>query len=404
MASEALIELMQATLALTLAMAVVALVRSPLRRWLGAQAVYASWALAPLSVMAVLLPAPRGGTTLATLSAVTGVLPAGTGGPSTLPLSTLLLGLWLLGAIVLAMVMVARQLRFHRTVQRRPAQAHDVSPLSTPAVAGLLRPRVVLPADFASRYTAEEQRLVIAHEQLHIERGDIPAQALATALRCLFWFHPLVHLAAARFRFDQELACDADVLARHPDSRRRYGEAMFKTQLAEYGLPVGCHWQSSHPLKERVAMLNQPIPGKTRRRAGSILVASLLAAATFSAWAAQPAAQPATPTVAKPLQAATDDDVLTRPKYPASAIAQGISGRVDLEVLVGTDGRPEEIRVVNSSPEGVFDKVAVEAAQQWRFNAGRDGRRGEKVEGWVRIPVQFSADDPPEGTQVDQES
>jgi len=232
---------------------------------------------------------------------------------------------------------------------------------------------------------------------LHIERGDIPAQALATLLRCVFWFNPLVHVAATRFRFDQELTCDAAVLARHPDSRRRYGEAMFKTQLAEYGLPVGCHWQSSHPLKERVAMLNQPVPGPSRRRAGSILVASLLAIATFSAWAAQPA----TPVVAKPLQAATDDDVLTQPKYPASALAQGISGRVDLDLLVGTDGRPKEIRVAKSRPEGVFDKVAVEAAGQWQFNAGRNGLRGEKVEGWVRVPVQFSADGPPEGTEVE---
>lgn len=400
MASDALVELMQATLALTLALGLVALVRAPVRRWLGVQAVYACWALVPLAAVAVLLPAPRGGTALATLTAVTGVLPAGAGASSPMPLSSAMLGLWLLGAVALAMVMVARQLRFHRTVQRRPAQAHDVSPLATPAVAGLLRPRVVLPADFATRYTAEEQRLVIAHEQLHIERGDIPAQALATLLRCVFWFHPLVHLAAARFRFDQELACDAAVLARHPDSRRRYGEAMFKTQLAEYGLPVGCHWQSSHPLKERVAMLKQPIPGKARRRAGSILVASLLAVATISAWAAQPA----TPTVVKGLQVATDDDVLTQPKYPASAIAQGISGRVDLDILVGTDGRPKEIRVAKSRPEGVFDKVAVEAAQQWQFNAGRNGLRGEKVEGWVRIPVQFTADAPPEGTQVDHGS
>ena len=81
----------------------------------------------------------------------------------------------------------------------------------------------------------------------------------------MFWFNPLVHLAAARFRFDQELACDAAVIARHPDSRRRYGAAMLKTQRAEFGLPMGCHWQSSHPLKERVAMLKQAPPSRPTR-------------------------------------------------------------------------------------------------------------------------------------------
>ncbi len=391
MASDLLMELLQASVALTMAMAVVTLLRAPLRRWLGAQATYACWALVPLATLAVLLPAPRGTFPLAAMTAAVEWSPAAGAGATALPWPTVLLVLWILGALGLAGLMVVRQRRFLRTVLRHPGQPHDTSPLATPAVTGLFSPRIVLPEDFASRYSADEQRLVIAHEQLHIDRGDIPAQALATALRCLFWFHPLVHLAAARFRFDQELACDAAVLARHPDSRRRYGEAMFKTQLAEFGLPVGCHWQSSHPLKERVAMLKQPIPGKTRRRAGSIVIASLLAAGAFGAWAAQPV----TATGAKALQSVTDDDVLTRPNYPASALAEGLSGRVDLDVLVGTDGLPREIRVVSSRPEGVFDKVAVEAAEKWRFNAGRNGARGEKVEGWVRVPVQFKADAQP---------
>ena len=396
MASSALVELIQATLALTLALGLVAMLRKPLRRWLGAQAVYACWALVPLAAVAVVLPARRGNHPLTALVGEIDLVPAIASAPATLPLDDLVFGLWLCGALAMVLLMVIRQQRFHRAVRRRRTHPHDASPFATPAVTGLLRPRIVLPVDFADRYTSEEQQLVIAHEQLHIERGDIPAQALATLLRCLFWFHPLVHVAAARFRFDQELACDAAVVARHPDSRRRYGEAMLKTQLAEFGLPVGCHWQSSHPLKERVAMLNQPIPNAMRRRAGAIVVASLLAVASLSVWAAQPTIQ----TVVKPLQVLTDDDVLARPKYPAAALAEGTSGRVVLDVLVGTDGRPREIRVVKSRPEGVFDKYAVEAAEKWQFNAGRNGLRGEKVEGWVRVPVQFTADAPPEGTEV----
>jgi hypothetical protein len=49
----------------------------------------------------------------------------------------------------------------------------------------------------------------------------------------------------------------------------------------------------------------------------------------------------------------------------------------------------------------VFDKYAVAAAEQWQFNAGRNGARGEKVEGWVMVPVQFSPDGPPDGTEVE---
>lgn len=399
MASDALSELIQATLALTVALALVAALRRPLRRWLGAQAVYASWAMVPLAALAVLLPAPSGGMTLPAVAGITQALPGIATAPTTLPLAAIGLCLWLAGATASLLLMLVRQRRFQRSVLRQPQQAHDESAWATPAVTGLLRPRIVLPADFGVRYTLEEQRLVIAHEQLHIERGDIPAQAVATLLRCVFWFHPLVHLAAARFRFDQELACDAAVVARFPDSRRRYGDAMLKTQLAEFGLPVGCHWQSSHPLKERLAMLKQTLPSPRRRRVAAALVASMLVLASVAAWAAQPAEPKQT--AAKPLQAVTDDDVLTQPKYPAQAMADGVSGRVVLDVLVGEDGVPREIKVVDSRPEGMFDRQTLAAAQQWRFNAGRNGARGEKVEGWVRVPVQFTADAPPEGTQVE---
>ena len=40
------------------------------------------------------------------------------------------------------------------------------------------------------------------------------ANAVLTSLQCISWFNPPMHLAASRCRFDQELACDADVMAR----------------------------------------------------------------------------------------------------------------------------------------------------------------------------------------------
>lgn len=104
----------------------------------------------------------------------------------------------------------------------------------------------------------------------------------------MFWFNPLLHVAVRRFRHDQELACDADVLARHPNARRAYADAMLKTQLAVPGLPVGCHWQSSQSLKERILMLKKPQPGALRRRGGIVAVAVVLAASSYGVWALQP--------------------------------------------------------------------------------------------------------------------
>jgi bla regulator protein blaR1 len=134
---------------------------------------------------------------------------------------------------------------------------------------------------------------VVAHERTHVLRGDVRANLAVAALRCLHWFNPLLHAAATRFRLDQELACDATVLAHHPHARRAYADAMLNTQLAVPGLPVGCHWQSSQSLKERILMLKQPQPGAWRRRVGAVVLCAVLAGSSYAAWALRPASDAA---------------------------------------------------------------------------------------------------------------
>ena len=138
-------------------------------------------------------------------------------------------------------------------------------------------------------------------------------------------------------------------------------------------------------------MLKQSSPSAARRRAGSAVIAAGLALVALGSWAAQPTETP--PADVPSLRVLTDDDVLGNPKYPASAARDGIGGVVVLDVLVGEDGTPDDVRVHLARPEGVFDKYAVEAARGWQFNAGRDGHRGDKIEGWVRVQVKFT---PPE--------
>lgn len=398
MASELIAGVFEATLATSAAALLVLALRRPLRRLVGAGLAYSAWALVPMAGLAALLPrTPALANPIASVAVPlrdvvdgAGAAVAASGAGGLVPM------LWLSGALALAALFAGRQWRFARRLRRRAEHGDDGGAPLGPAVVGLWRPRIVLPADFERRYSPEEQALVLEHERQHLRRGDLWAQALCAALRCLFWFNPLLHLAASRFRFDQELACDADVLARHPRARRRYGEVMLKTQLADFGLPLGCHWQSCHPLKERIAMLTRPLPSARRARAASALLAAAMAALTFAAWAAEPAAQ-----AAKPLQTVLDEDVLTPPKYPAGALEQGLEGKVVLEILVGEDGVPREIKVKHSSPEGVFDEAAVAAARQWRFNAGRNGNRGEKVEGWIVVPVQFAKHEPKDEATAD---
>ena len=57
------------------------------------------------------------------------------------------------------------------------------------------------------------------------------------------------------------------------------------------------------------------------------------------------------------------------PLYPEAARAQGIEGWVRLRYDIASDGRVENLRVLESSPPGVFDAAAMAAVAQWRYRA-----------------------------------
>lgn len=76
------------------------------------------------------------------------------------------------------------------------------------------------------------------------------------------------------------------------------------------------------------------------------------------------------------------------PRYPRTALRAGDEGRVLLKVLVGPDGRPQEVRIERGSGHRDLDKAAREQVlAAWRFHpATRDGRA---VAAWALVPIDF---------------
>lgn len=289
--------LVAASVAITFALVVVLVLRRPLRRRAGAEAAYALWWLPPLATVAALLPSGDGALRALAFAAMPGaatqLLQVAGHAVAQRPAAPLLT-LWLAGALAAALVRGVQHVRFRRGLGRR-LRARIREGAAGPCISGLWRPVIVLPARFRADYDVRERRLVLAHEIAHWRRGDLAANALAALLRCVFWFHPLLHLAAARFRLDQELACDARVLHRFPEARRRYAGAMLKPQLdaaeATDGLDApGWGWRNDHPLKERILMLTVPPAAQPARLRGRVTVGVLAAAIAATVWAAQPLA------------------------------------------------------------------------------------------------------------------
>ena len=109
-------------------------------------------------------------------------------------------------ALVSALASVARELNVHAPPLRL-AEAGTM-----PAVIGVLRPSVIVPAD-AMSWTAERLRLVLLHECAHVRRRDALLQVIASLATAAYWWHPLAWVAARRVIRERELACDDLVIA-----------------------------------------------------------------------------------------------------------------------------------------------------------------------------------------------
>jgi beta-lactamase regulating signal transducer with metallopeptidase domain len=110
-----------------------------------------------------------------------------------------------------------------RSAERLSGNVYVSDRVTSPAVYGVFRPRILLPPGMAET----EQKYILLHEQAHIRRGDNLWRMLALVTVCLHWFNPLAWVFLKYFLGDMELACDARVLHSLPEAERKaYAHAL----------------------------------------------------------------------------------------------------------------------------------------------------------------------------------
>lgn len=198
-----------------------------------------------------------------------------------------LIAIWVIGIMIGASWILMQQRRFANRLNHMSAapdaalsaeiaRASRLSGLKTvptirlsqnnhgPLVCGLFRPVIILPTNFAERFTASQRNLALLHEMTHVRRGDLWTAAAMMGFRLALWPNPLVHLAWPRFRADQEAACDASVLRLTGENARAdYAETLLtaaRTATKEFGSanPIsgtGLTLSLHHPVKERLMTL-----------------------------------------------------------------------------------------------------------------------------------------------------
>jgi TonB family protein len=295
--------------------------------------------------------------------------------------------IWLAGS---ALLLVRIGLGYRRLTEVlrncRVVEGIALADVSVPVVAGLLRPVILLPRS-AEFWPAGRLEAALRHERAHLRRHDLWTLFLSHMACAAYWFHPLVWMAAANLRREQEQACDDAVLLSgfEPAS---YAEALLAAaqNLTSTRL-IGCHMLTQNTFRSRIArLLAEGMPrvtsSSTLRRAAIVSAAAVLTLGLMSGKPQLPDEQG----VYKMGSGITGPRVLQKadPQYSEEARAAKIAGTVKLSVVIGTDGVAHDINVVEGLGSGL-DEKAVEAVQQWKFQPGEKDGEAVKVRAMIEI-------------------
>src|SRR5689334_468766 len=173
--------------------------------------------------------------------------------------------------------------------------------LAVPVTWGIVYPAVLLPQDSDS-WPEERRRFVLVHEMAHVKRFDALTQLLAQFAVALFWFDPLVWVAAHQMRVEREHACDDYVL------RDGTMPSLYAGELLEMVRNIGTprHDRAAPAFAalamarrsefegRMLAILDPRLDRNTLNRRGAFMTAAIVALLTIPLAALRPFQQPTT--------------------------------------------------------------------------------------------------------------
>ncbi len=345
---------------------------------LGARNLYALWAVVPLLLILSLLPImpELSSSTEAVKRYQVGLQQLTTAAGSV----NWLFWCWLAGGVACLSWLVLTQFSVQQLFKTaRPVKVSGFTlpcwqsgRAAGPYISGFIKPRILLPDDFFTRFEPQQQQLILQHELTHWQRGDLHLNYLALLLLTLFWFNPLSWLAYRQYRQTQELACDAVVTSNASNGDKiAYGYALLSSarQPSAYWWPLAHHYGDFTTMKQRLIQL---------QRQQGLSKTLVLAAMALVLGASLMLQQPALAGADKATQLTPVSRV--EPRYPLAAAQQGIAGYVQIQFDVDAQGNVINADVIKAVPEQVFAKEALFAVQQWKYTATGQLHKAQRVQ------------------------
>jgi len=334
---------------------------------------------------------------------------------------------WAAGTLAIAAGLAVGALRLARRRRAWPVASMAgeqvlVSPGVGPAVVGFVRPRIVMPR-WTLAWAEPLQRLMLRHEREHLRAGDPLLLLAGLAAVTLAPWSPALWWQLRRLRLAVEVDCDARTLRATGDVLA-YGRLLLEVGrrgAAGAPLPLLAFSEPRSFLERRITAMTLRTPSHRPRRALAWTALGALAAVSLAALPA-PRRVPllparATPTLAPvavtapvrtPGAAAGADTTrvwalrevdrlpllvnaaevsrLIERAYPPELRDAGIEGTATVELVVGTDGRPQSPSVATATRDELRAPalVVVNAA---RFRPA--AVRGHAVRVKLSLPIAF---------------
>ena len=166
-----------------------------------------------------------------------------------------LLGLWLFGTWLTFTIRLRKSRKF--LGRRGKTNIYVSKRIKSPCLAGLI-PAVYLTEDVLRNDTTG---LIVRHELTHLHHLDFLWSLCRAVAVSVYWWNPLIWVAAICSKRDAELACDEAVAAKLPESKRFvYARAI----LAQAPRKTAALSLAGPPIKERILFL-------TKKRRTSVL-------------------------------------------------------------------------------------------------------------------------------------
>jgi beta-lactamase regulating signal transducer with metallopeptidase domain/protocatechuate 3,4-dioxygenase beta subunit len=174
------------------------------------------------------------------------------------------MGAWLVGAVILTVLLLARfrQLRqAHRgrkgradvpdwlselladtakrlNLRRTPEVALSRK-VTSPAVFGVFKPVLLLPEENITGFSQKDFEHVLLHELAHLKRGDLWVHSIYMVLQIIYWFNPLLWFVRRQLQHLRELCCDATVAGILRERTVDYRETVVETARRLLDKPIG---------------------------------------------------------------------------------------------------------------------------------------------------------------------